>query len=136
MNYNKVIFGGRLTRDVETKTLPSGAEIAELGLAASSTWKTKEGEKKEEVCFVDAVAFGRTAEVLAQYFKKGHRILVEGKLKYEQWEDKKGGGRRTRLKVQIESFQFVEKSDGAGGESPKSAKETATNDVPDDEIPF
>lgn len=137
MNYNKVIFGGRLTRDVEMKYLPSGAGIAEFGLAMNSTWKTKDGEKKEEKCFVDVVAFGKTGEVISQYFKKGNRILVEGKLKFEQWEDKSGGGKRSKLRIQVENFQFVDKAESDGeGKAKATQTPTNANDIADDEIPF
>jgi single-strand DNA-binding protein len=113
-NFNKVILAGNLTRDPEVRYTPKGTAIAKLGMAINRTWKTETGETKEEVTFVDVDAFGRTAEVISQYLKKGRPILVEGRLKLDQWDDKQTGQKRSRLGVVLEGFQFLDS--GRGGE--------------------
>ena len=90
-SFNKVILMGNLTRDPQLKYLPSQTAVTEFGLACNRKFKTQAGEDKEEVTFVDCTAFGRTGEVINQYFTKGKPIFIEGRLKYDQWEDKQGG---------------------------------------------
>jgi len=116
-NFNKVILAGNLTRDPEVRYTPKGTAIAKLGMAINRTCKTDTGETKEEVTFVDVDAFGRTAEVISQYLKKGRPILVEGRLKLDQWDDKQTGQKRSRLGVVLENFQFLDsgRGDGSGG---------------------
>ena len=114
-SFNKVILMGNLTRDPQMKYLPSQTAVVEFGLACNRRYKTQSGEQKEEVTFVDCTAFGRTGEVINQYFTKGKPIFIEGRLKYDQWEDKQGGGKRHKLTVVIESFEFVGGRDGGGG---------------------
>src|SRR3954463_13877965 len=114
-SYNKVILMGNLTRDPQMKYLPSQTAVVEFGLACNRKYKTQSGEQKEEVTFVDCTAFGRTGEVINQYFQKGKPIFIEGRLKYDQWEDKNGGGKRSKLAVVAENFQFIGSRDGAGG---------------------
>jgi len=120
-NFNKVILAGNLTRDPEVRYTPKGTAIAKLGLAINRTWKNEAGETKEEVTFVDVDAFGRTAEVISQYLKKGRPILVEGRLKLDQWDDKQTGQKRSRLGVVLENFQFLDSGRGDGGGGSKSA---------------
>ena|SRR5580765_5853253 len=122
-NFNKVILAGNLTRDPEVRYTPKGMAIAKFGLAINRTWKNEAGETKEEVTFVDIDAFGRTAEVISQYLKKGRPILVEGRLKLDQWDDKQTGQKRSRLGIVLENFQFLDsgRGDGAGGGSRSSA---------------
>ena len=107
-SYNKVILIGNLTRDPELRYTPSGRAIAKLGLALNRSWKTDTGETREEVTFVDVDAFGRQAEVLGQYLRKGRPVMVEGRLKLDQWDDKQTGQKRSRLGVILESFQFLD----------------------------
>jgi single-strand DNA-binding protein len=114
-NFNKVILAGNLTRDPEVRYTPKGTAIAKLGMAINRTWKTETGETKEEVTFVDVDAFGRTAEVISQYLKKGRPILVEGRLRLDQWDDKQTGQKRSRLGVVLENFQFLDSGRGDGG---------------------
>jgi len=114
-NLNKVFLMGNLTRDPQLKYLPSQTAVAEFGLAMNRRWKGANGEDREEVCFVDCSAFGKTAEVINQYFQKGKPIFVEGRLKLDQWEDKQGGGKRSRLTVVVDNFQFIGGRDGGGG---------------------
>jgi len=113
MNYNRVQLAGNLTRDPEIKYLPSGVPIASFTIASTRKWKSESGEKKEETAFVDCTAFGKTAEVIVQYHKKGHPIFIEGRLKLDQWDDKASGQKRSKLTVIAESFQFLKAFDGA-----------------------
>src|SRR5207244_12643299 len=95
-NFNKVILAGNLTRDPQLTYLPNNTPVAEFGLAINRKWKAPDGQMKEDVCFVDCRAFGRQAETLNQYMKKGRPLLVEGRLRYEQWEGK-DGQKRSKL---------------------------------------
>jgi single-strand DNA-binding protein len=106
-SFNKVFLMGNLTRDPQLKYLPSQTPVVEFGIACNRKFRTQAGEDREEVTFVDCAAFGKTAEVINQYFQKGRPIFIEGRLKYDSWEDKQGGGKRSRLTVQIENFQFI-----------------------------
>ena len=106
-SFNKVILIGNLTRDPELRYTPKGTPIAKIGLAVNRTWRTETGETKEEVTFVDIDAFGKQAETLGQYMKKGRPIMVEGRLKLDTWEDKQTNQKRSRLGVTMESFQFL-----------------------------
>ena len=107
-NFNKVILAGNLTRDPELRYTPKGTAITKIGLAINRSWKNEAGETKEEVTFVDVDAFGRTAEVIAQYLKKGRPILIEGRLRLDQWDDKQSGQKRSKLGVVLENFQFLD----------------------------
>jgi single-strand DNA-binding protein len=111
--FNKVILMGNLTRDPTLKFLPSQMAVAEFGLAMNRKWRTPQGEEREEVCFVDCAAFGKTGEVINQYCTKGKQLFIEGRLKFDQWEDKQGGGKRSKLSVVVENFQFL--GDAGGG---------------------
>jgi len=135
-SFNKVILMGNLTRDPELRSLPSGTTVVNFGLAVSERWKDKNtGEQREEVCFVDVDAFGRQGEVVSEYFSKGKPILVEGRLRFRQWETD-SGEKRSKLSVTLDRFSFVgsrqdsEFQDGDSGTG--SAIATAT----DDDIPF
>ena len=118
-NFNKVILAGNLTRDPELRYTPKGTAVTKFGLALNRSWTSETGEKKEEVTFVDVDAFGRQAEVVAQYMKKGRPLLVEGRLKLDQWDDKQTGQKRSRLGVVLESFSFLDSGRaGEGGSAP------------------
>jgi single-strand DNA-binding protein len=114
-SFNKVFLMGNLTRDPQLKYLPSQTPVVEFGIACNRKFRTQSGEDREEVTFVDCSAFGKTAEVINQYFQKGRPIFIEGRLKYDSWEDKQGGGKRSKLTVQIENFQFIGDRGGQGG---------------------
>jgi single-strand DNA-binding protein len=100
-SYNKVFLMGNLTRDPQVKHLPSQMVVAEFGLAVNRRYKTATGEDKEEVAFVDCTAFGRQAETISQYCTRGRPIFVEGRLKFDTWEDKGGAGKRSKLTVVV-----------------------------------
>ena len=113
-SFNKVILAGNLTRDPELRYTPKGTAIARLGIACNRKWKSETGEMKEEVTFVDVDAFGKTAETIGQYLKKGRPILIEGRLRYDTWEDKQSGQKKSKLGVVLENFQFLDSGGGRG----------------------
>jgi single-strand DNA-binding protein len=115
-NFNKVILIGNLTRDPQLRYLPSQMAVVDIGLAVNHKWRTPQGEDREEVLFIDCSAFGKQAEVINQYCQKGRPLMIEGRLKYETWEDKQGGGKRSKHKIVIDSFQLLgSRQDGGGG---------------------
>jgi single-strand DNA-binding protein len=112
--FNKIILVGNLTRDIELRYSQSGMGIAKTAIATSRKF-TSNGEKKEEVCFVDITFFGRSAEVANQYLRKGSKILVEGRLNFEQWVDQ-NGQKRSKHSVIVETMQMLDsKGDNQGG---------------------
>ncbi len=138
---NKVLLMGNLTRDIELKHTPSDQAVATIGLAINRRFRTRDGENREETTFVDCEAWGRTAEVMSQYLSKGRPVFVEGRLKLDQWEDRETGKKRSKLKVVIESFEFVD-SKGTGGGRTAPAGAAASGSGPQHEpidekdIPF
>jgi single-strand DNA-binding protein len=106
-SFNKVILVGNMTRDPELRYTSNGKAIAKIGLAVNRAWTTETGEKKEEVTFVDVDMFGRTAENVSQYMRKGSPILIEGRLRLDQWDDKQTGQKRSKLGVVAEIVQFL-----------------------------
>jgi len=149
-SFNKVILAGNLTRDPELRYTPKGTAIARLGVACNRKWKSETGELKEEVTFVDVDAFGKQAETIGQYLKKGRPILIEGRLRYDTWEDKQSGQKKSKLGVVLESFQFLDSGNrGEGGDAPSAprsrpaassapASEPVEGDMPpeSDDVPF
>src|SRR6267154_232846 len=120
-SFNKVIIAGNLTRDPELRYTPKGTAVARITLAVNRTWKSESGENKEEVSFVDVDIWGRQAEVIGQYMKKGRPLLVEGRLKQDSWEDKNTKQKQTKLKVVLESFSFIDSNRGGEGDGAPSA---------------
>jgi single-strand DNA-binding protein len=115
-NFNRVFLMGNITRDIELKSTQGGQQVAQVGLAVNRRWVGADGEKKEETTFVDCEAWGKTAENLAKFFAKGRPIFIEGRLKLDTWQDKDSGQNRSKLKVVVEGFEFVDSKPGAGGE--------------------
>jgi len=113
-NLNKVMLIGNLTRDPDLKYTPGNQAVCEIGLAVNRKYRTKEGEDREETTFVDCEAWGKQAEVLKQYMTKGKPLFIEGRLKLDTWEDK-DGGKRSKMRVVIENFQFLGAAGGGGG---------------------
>ena len=105
--YNKVIMIGNLTRDIDLKYLPSGTAIAKSAIATSHRYKTNDGEQKEEVCFLDFNVFGKSAEILNQYVKKGSKVLLEGRLVFESWVGPDGNN-RNKHSLRVENFKFLD----------------------------
>jgi single-strand DNA-binding protein len=112
-NYNQVLLMGNVTRDPQLKQLPNGSSVVDFGLATNRKYRSAAGEDKEDTCFVDCAAFGKQAEVIHQYCKKGKPLFIEGRLKYDTWEDK-AGAKRSKLSVVVENFQFLGSRDGSG----------------------
>ena len=149
-SFNKVILMGNLTRDPELRYTPKGTAIAKVGLAVNRVWTNEAGEKKEDVTFVDVDIFGRTAENVGQYMRKGRPILIEGRLKLDQWDDKTTGQKRSRLGVTLEGFQFLgggDRNEGGGSDAPpvkRAAPASPKTEAPDadgpppedDDVPF
>lgn len=119
--YNKVILVGNLTRDIEMKYSQGDMAIANTAIATSRKFKAQSGEQKEEVCFTDITFFGRSAEVAQQYLHKGSKILVEGRLVFDQWVDQ-NGQKRSKHSVAVETMQMLDsKGTGSQNSSPQNA---------------
>ena len=114
-SFNKVILMGNLTRDIELRHTAGNQAVARIGLATNRRWKTPEGEQREEVMFIDCEAWGKTAEMISQYFSKGRPIMIEGRLKLDQWEDKETKAKRSKHVVVVENCTFVDSKPGGGG---------------------
>jgi single-strand DNA-binding protein len=112
---NKVMLIGNLTRDPQLKYLPNQTAICEFGLAVSRKYKAANGEQREDTAFVDCTLFGKGGEIFNQYMTKGKPVFVEGRLKYDTWDDKNGGGKRSKMSVVVEDFQFLGGRDGGQG---------------------
>jgi len=154
---NKVFLMGNLTRDPELRYTPNGSPVCEFGLAVNRTYTTSAGEQREDTCFVDVTMWGRRGVVISEYFTKGRPIFIEGRLTYDSWET--ADGRRSRLTVTAENFEFIggrgggssdrgESGQGGGRGAARRQPEQRTSpppseppadegfDVADDEIPF
>lgn len=114
-SFNKVILVGNLTRDPELRYTPKGLAIAKIGVAVNRRWTSESGEQRDETTFVDVDAFGKQAETIGQYLKKGRPILIEGRLRLDQWDDKQSGQKRSKLGVVLENFQFLDSGGRADG---------------------
>ena len=160
--FSKAIITGNLTRDPEVRALPSGTSVTNFAVAVNRVYRDSNGENKEDVSFFDCVAWGKAGEIINQYARKGTGILVSGRLSQRTWDDKNGGGKRARVEIVVEDFNFLGGSsenrndssygggDSYGGSSsysaPAPAGGTSADVVPDDidpngevdlsEIPF
>lgn len=115
-SFNKVIIAGNLTRDPELRYTPKGTAVARITLAVNRNYQDESGQRKEEVSFVDVEAWGRQAETVSQYMRKGRPLLVEGRLKQDTWEDKNTKQKQSKLKVVLEGFTFIDsRAPGEGG---------------------
>lgn len=143
MYLNKVTLYGNLTRDPELKALPSGQQVASFGLATNRVFKNKDGQQQEQTEYHNIVAFGRTAEVMGQYLKKGRPAYIEGRIQTRSWD--KDGQKQYRTEIVVDSFQFGpqaggERSSGAAPAASRGAQEEAPafggEDIayPDEEI--
>ena len=155
-SFNKVMLIGNLTRDPELKYTPKGTAIADIGLAVNRNYTTDSGEKREEVTFIDVTLWGRVAEIVGEYCKKGRPLFVEGRLQLDTWDDKATGQKRSKLKVVGENIQLLgsrEGGGGGGGEHSEGRPSTSASpsrrpaapppkpadpdlDGPEDDIPF
>lgn len=127
-SYNKVILLGNITRDAQLSYTPNQTAVVDFGIATNRKWTDSGGQKREETCFVDCVAFGKTAENINKYVSKGDLFFIEGRLTFETWTTQ-DGTKRNKHKVTVENFQFL----------PSNASvKNATNEPEqtDDDIPF
>jgi len=139
---NKVFLMGNLTRDPQLSYLPSQTAVVDFGLAVNRRWTSREGEKKEDTCFIDCRAFGKTGETINKYMTKGRPIFVEGRLSFESWTAQ-DGSKRSKHKVTVENFQFLGTPGAQGAEAVSrqrsAADEKDTSGAPQadiDDIPF
>lgn len=155
-SFNKVLLMGNLTRDPEVKYTTGNNAVANIGLAVNRRFRTQDGQNREETTFVDCEAWGKTAETMGQYLKKGRPVFIEGRLKLDQWQDQQGNN-RSKLKVVIDTFQFIDSREsgggggggggygnsggrppqgGGGGNSGGGGRDDFSPSPPDDDIPF
>lgn len=156
-NLNKVMLIGNLTRDPEMKYTPKGTAVAEVGLAINRVYTPEGGERREETTFVDVTFWGRQAEIVSQYCKKGNPLYVEGRLQLDTWDDKTSGQKRSKLRVVGEQLQLLGGRPGGGGQGgggeydgggggdapaprpqrpPAAARPAPAEQPDDDDIPF
>lgn len=142
--FNKIILVGNLTRDIEIRYTQGGTAIAKCGIATSRKFKANTGEQKEEICFVDITFFGRSAEIANQYLHKGSKILVEGRLQFEQWSDQ-NGQKRSKHSITVESMQMLGAKESVANHQtdsqemmtpPPQTQNNSSSDTKDVEMPF
>jgi single-strand DNA-binding protein len=144
-SFNRVLLLGNLTRDPVLKQLPTQTQVAEFGLAVNRKFRTPAGEDRVDTVFVDCAAFGKTGEVITQYCRKGRPIFLEGRLRYDSWEDKQGS-KHSKLSVVVENFQFIgAREDSNRSTAPPPAKTSPQRaeksrseavSVKQDDVPF
>ena len=125
--FNKVIMAGNLTKDVEIRYLPNGSAVSNTSIATNRKYTLQNGEKKEEVCFIDITFFGRSAEIAHQYLRRGSKVLVEGRLSFDQWNDQQGQ-KRSKHSIVVEAMQMLDakESDKEWGTPPSSKSDNQT----------
>jgi single-strand DNA-binding protein len=121
-SFNQIILLGNLTRDPEMRYLPSNTPVVGFGMACNRRFKDAQGQDREEAMFIDCSAFGKQAEIINQYCKKGDLLFIEGRLKLDTWEDKQGGGKRSKHGVVVNNFQLMPRRDGGGGGAPEGSQ--------------
>ncbi|MCD8478337.1 MAG: single-stranded DNA-binding protein [Sulfurospirillum sp.] len=135
--FNKVIMAGNLTKDVEIRYLPNGSAVSNTALATNRKYTLQNGEKKEEVCFIDITFFGRSAEIAHQYLRRGSKVLVEGRLSFDQWNDQQGQ-KRSKHSIVVEAMQMLDskESDKEWGAPSSSKSENPTPMPPSEKMVF
>jgi single-strand DNA-binding protein len=128
-NYNKVILMGNLTRDPQLTFLPSQTPVVEFGLAVNRRWRDQQGQQREDTCFIDCRCYGKQAETMNKYLSKGRPVLIEGRLQLDQWESK-DGQKRSKHRVFVERFTFVDSGGGGGGGSRPAQRPQAEQPAP------
>ena len=145
-NFNKVLLMGNLTRDPQLSYLPSQTAVVDFGLAVNRRWKSREGEDRDETCFVDCRMFGRRAEVINKYCKKGNPLFIEGRLTFDSWQAQ-DGSRRSKLRVTVDNFEFIGRGAVDAGQTEEGDRGVPAERGPDagaqveeqtgaDDIPF
>ncbi len=143
-NVNQCTFIGRLTRDPELKYLANQTAVVNSGFATNNKWRGANGEEREDVMFLDFQIFGKAAEAINQYSRKGDQLFLQGRLKLDQWEDRQGGGKRSKHVLIVEKFQFLGSAGGGngGGNARPQREEQGASDrqdqdeFQDEDIPF
>lgn len=134
--FSKVVLAGNLTRDPELRTTPNGASVCAFTIAVNRNYKDSSGAQQEQTSFIDCSAWGKAAELINQYMKKGRPLLVSGRLSQRSWEDKTTGQKRSRTEVVVEDFTFIDGGNGGGNAASTSAAATSAGGeaeiVPDD----
>jgi single-strand DNA-binding protein len=141
-NFNKVFLMGNLTRDPQLSYLPSQTPVVDFGIAVNRKWTSKEGESREETCFIDCRAFSRLAENINKYMRKGRPIFIEGRLVYDTWTAQ-DGSKRSRHRIQVDNCQFLGAPQGAAAGGERASDSQAESQAGpsgaqsgDDDIPF
>ena len=111
---NKVFLIGNLTRDPELRVTPKGTPICQFGLAVNRQYKDESGATRDETAFIDIEAWGKQAELVSKYLQKGSPAFIEGRLRFDSWEDKQSGQKRNKLKVVLDNVQFLSRGGGGG----------------------
>ncbi len=133
--FSKAIIAGNLTRDPELRSTPSGNSVCSFSVAVNRVYRDANGENKEDVSFIDCSAWGKLGEMIANYAKKGSGVLVSGRLSQRTWEDKNGGGKRSRVEIVVEDFNFTGAANNnreGGASYSTQSNEEVSNDIPDD----
>jgi single-strand DNA-binding protein len=145
MYINKAILYGNLTRDPEVRAMPSGMNVCNFSIATNRVYRDRDGKKQEQADFHNVVVFGRQADTVAQYLKKGSAVFVEGRIQTRSWDDKQSGEKKYRTEIVADIVQFGPRSSGAAGggttrrdkeEQPSSAIEYPKEEINPDDIPF
>ena len=141
-NFNRVLLIGNLTRDPQLSYTPNQTAVVDFGMATNRRWTGQDGSQREETCFVDCRMFGKRAEVINKYCKRGNPLFVEGRLTFDSWEAQ-DGSKRSKLRVTVENFEFISGGGtGGGGGGGQARQNTGSMDsqVPqqsgEDDIPF
>ncbi len=142
--FSKAIVAGNITRDPELRTTANGSTVCGFTVAVNRTYRDASGEQKEDVSFIDCSSWGKLAEMVSQYAKKGSGVLVSGRLDQRSWEDKTDGKKRSRVEIVVEDFNFIGSSSrdnssssydgGSASNSQSSDSGSAPDDIPDGEI--
>jgi len=142
MNLNQATLIGRLTRDPEIKALPNGTKVTNFSIATIYSYKKEDGTKVENPEFSNCVAFGKVAEIIGQYLKKGQLAMIQGRLQTQSWDDKDSGKKMYRTEIIVEKMQMGPKAGAGSAEQPKEEKkvepeiEYPAEDINPDDVPF
>jgi len=141
-NFNRVLLMGRLTRDPQLSYTPNQTAVVDFGMATNRSWTGQDGSQREETCFVDCRMFGKRAEVINKYCKRGNPLFVEGRLTFDSWEAQ-DGSKRSKLRVTVENFEFISSGGGGGGEGAGQTRQSTGSmdsqgpqQAGEDDIPF
>ena len=134
--FSKAIIAGNITRDPELRSTPNGASVCSFSVAVNRVYRDSNGEQKEEVSFIDCSAWGKLGEMISQYAKKGSGVLVSGRLSQRSWEDKNGGGKRSRVEIVVEDFNFTGNARDNGSSNysapASNSSDDSSSNIPDD----